>query len=158
MIKKLSVFEFVSYKNIGNYLNEFVKELELLEAINRIQPYNRTFIIHQAKGLLNKVRQEIDTRPLPNWEAVIQPEYIKLQTLVSKALRELEPDFKELEFLLAQAYPEYFQNREDLLQAGKIANIENPSGGIDNNTILPLDPETPTTTIDAPLANSTRRF
>ncbi len=153
MTKRLSIFEFVANKNISDIISEFLRDFSLIEAIDpsKLQQYNRAAVIQQANNLINKLKQDMDRRPLPNFESAIQPDYIKLQNLVTKAMRELEPEFKELEFLLAHNYPQYFQNRQDLLQAGKLANIESPSGN--NETILPLDPETPTTTIDAPIAN-----
>ena len=137
MANRLSIFEFVSNKNIDDYIAEFLRDFALMEALDpsRLQGYNRTRVIQQGMELLTNLRKALDIRPLPNFERDIQPSYIKIQDFVSKAGKELEPEFHDVEFLLAHAYPAYFQDRTDLLQSGQLAN--------DNAAIMPMDPSVP---------------
>jgi hypothetical protein len=158
MANRLSIFEFIANKNIEDYISEFLRELSLVEAMDpsRLQGYNRSIVINQGMELLKNLRASLDIRPLPDFATVIQPAYIKIQDFVSKAGKELEPEFKDVEFLLAHAYPDYFQNRQDLLQAGQLAN--------DNANIMPMDPSVPVPgqSIDAdslpPLAQRSQKF
>lgn len=145
MTKSISLFEFVSYKSVTNYITEFIRDQELLEATlnpNRLQAYNPIVLKREATVLLKKIKDLVEnSADWPSFEKVIQPDYIALEKIVKGYCPELAPQFKELETLLAKAYPHYFTNRHELFNQ---LQQTNPDG-----SVLPIDPTevAPTTTL-----------
>ena len=137
MANRLSIFEFVSNKNITDYISEFLRELSLTESgmEGRISPYAKDNAIKQGTELINKLEHELTLRPVPNYNTVIYPDYYKLHEFYSQAMKELEPKFKTLELHLAQIYPEQFTDRDELLQAAQLAN--------NDSTVMALNPSKP---------------
>jgi hypothetical protein len=137
MSNRLSIFEFVSYKNIPDYVSELLREISLTEGLEeRLTVQQRQGLIDRGSQLINNLEAALTTRPVPNFETAIQPSYISLQRdLIPLIGKELGAKFNTLELHLAQIYPNYFQDRQDLLQAGQLAN--------NNSTIMPMDPSIP---------------
>ena len=154
MANRLSIFEFVSNKNIKNSLLEASRDFELMEAVSRIN--TETTARQQLPVQMKKIQDIIDAGQKVNYSFMVAPAFIAMQRW-SPYVPEMAAKVKELTSAVASMYPEEFPG-QDLSKEDAF----NQANAVNRNTMQAtqtgyIDPDMPTTTIDAPLANMASR-
>ena len=133
-----SLFEFVSIKNVEDIISEIIKDANIMEAMGRASMFSPAVAEAEAFKLIGNIRTLINTNPPADWQNVVQPLFIKLTDLSMKA-PSIIPNVNIIKQELAQKYPDYFQDPEELLNHLKQNDVH-----INTATqAIPIDPATP---------------
>ncbi len=142
MKKRLSIFEFISTNKMEDIISEIIKDSNIMEAIGRASTFSPAVAEAEAFKIIGNIKNLINTNPTPSWENVIQPLFIKLNELSTKAPNVI-PNLNTLKQELAQKYPEYFQDSEELLNHLKLNDVNINTA----SQVIPVDPSIPTTEV-----------